>query len=127
MDTGTNDLTEGKKCVECQQKIIKSIRGFFPQVKLVFSGLIVRKDKKNINKRVLGKNVRLRNFCNQKNFITSITPLSKKIIWGQKSYTLIKEAIRWLPKTYGIDNQNIEKILTLTVSRKVMININLKT
>ena len=126
MDTGTNDLTKGKNVLNVK-KIIKSVRGFFPQVKLVFSGLIVRKDKKNINKGVLDRNVRLRNFCNPKNFIKSITPLSKKIIWGQKSYTLIKEAIRWFHKTYGIDNQNIEKILTLTASRKVMININLKT
>ena len=39
----------------------------------------------------------------------------------------IKEAIRFFHKTYSsIYDQNIEKMLTLTISRKVMMNINLK-
>ena len=35
-------------------------------MKLVFSNLIVQKDKKNIGEEVLDTNVRARNFCNQK-------------------------------------------------------------
>ena len=48
------------------KKIIKSVKRS-PQTKLVFSSLIVRKDKKNKDKEVLDTNAGLRNFCNQKN------------------------------------------------------------
>ena len=47
------------------KKIIKSVKRS-PQTKLVFSSLIVRKDKKNKYKEVLDTNAGLRNFCNQK-------------------------------------------------------------
>ena len=46
---------------------MKSVKRFSPQTKLVFSSLIVLKDKKNIDKEVLDTNARLKNFCNQKN------------------------------------------------------------
>ena len=64
---GTNDLTKGKNVLNNVKKFIKSVNRLFPQTKLLFSSLIVRKDKKNIDKGVLDTNARLRNFCNQKN------------------------------------------------------------
>ena len=49
------------------KKNSKSVKRFSPQTKLVFPSLIVRKDKKNIDKEVVDTNAGLRNFCNQKN------------------------------------------------------------
>ena len=102
---------------------------FSPQIKLLFWNLVVQKDKKkNSDKAALNTNARLRNFCKQKNIDYIDNTNIKEDHLGIKKLYLIKEAIRCLHKTYsGIYDQNIEKMLTLTVSRKVMMNINLKT
>ena len=55
-------------------------------------------------------------FVTKRTLITLITPISKKIIWASKSFTLIKEVIRCFHKTStGISDQNIERMLTLTL------------
>ena len=55
-------------------------------------------------------------FVTKRTLIISMTPISKKIIWVRKSCTLIIEEIWCFHKIYsGIYNQNIEKMLTLTV------------
>ena len=64
---GTSDLTKGKNVLNSVKKFIKSVKRFSPKTKSVFSSLIVRKDKKNIDKEVLDTNARQRNLCNQKN------------------------------------------------------------
>ena len=57
-------------------------------------------------------------FVTKRTLITLITPISEKIIWASKSFTLIKEIIRCFHKTFtGISDQNIERMLTLTISR----------
>ena len=73
--------------------------------------------------------LRLRNFCNQKNIDYIDETITKEDHMGNKKLHLKKKAaIQSLHKAYsGIYDQNVEKMLTLTVSRKVMININLKT
>ena len=53
VDAGTNDLTKGKNLLNNVKKIIKLVKRFSPQKKLVLSSLIVRKDKKSIDKEVL--------------------------------------------------------------------------
>ena len=53
--------------VRAGTNVLNNFKKLIKLAKLVFSSLIVRKDIKNIDKRVLDTNPRLRNFCNQKN------------------------------------------------------------
>ena len=46
------------------KKIVKELTSKLPKVKIVFSGLIFRKDQKNLDKNVTNK--RLKNYCCQK-------------------------------------------------------------
>ena len=48
------------------KKIVKELTTKPPKVKIAFSGLITRKDKKNLDKNVTETNKRLRNYCRQK-------------------------------------------------------------
>ena len=66
---GNNDLRKMKNVLNNVKKIIKSVKKFSLQTKLVFSSRIVRKNKNNINKEVLDTNARLRTL------IRSITPI----------------------------------------------------
>ena len=53
--------------VRAGTNVLNNFKKLIKLAKLVFSSLVVRKDIKNIDKRVLDTNPRLRNFCNQKN------------------------------------------------------------
>ena len=66
---GNNDLRKMKNVLNNVKKIIKSVKKFSLQTKLVFSSRIVRKNKKTISKEVLDTNARLRTL------IRSITPI----------------------------------------------------
>ena len=44
VQTGTSDLTKGRNVVNNVKEIIKSVKSFSPETKLVFSSLIVRQD-----------------------------------------------------------------------------------
>ena len=48
------------------RKIVKELTTKLPKVKIAFSGLITRKDKKNLDTNVTETNKRLRNYCRQK-------------------------------------------------------------
>ena len=63
---GTNDLTNGINMLNNAKKIVKELTTKLPKVKDAFSGLIPRKDKKNLDKNVTETNERLKNFCRQK-------------------------------------------------------------
>ena len=62
----TNDLTNGINMLNNAKKIVKELATKLPKVKIAFSGLITRKDKKNLGKNVTETNRRLRNYCRQK-------------------------------------------------------------
>ena len=64
---GTNDITNGINSLNCAKKIIKKVKQISPNTKVVFSGLITRKDQKDLGKKVVEVNSRLKNFCAQKN------------------------------------------------------------
>ena len=49
--SGTNDLTKGKNVLNNVKITIKSVNRFSPQTKLVFSSMIVQKDKKEHRQR----------------------------------------------------------------------------
>ena len=48
------------------KKIPKKVSKCSPEIKVVFSGLIVQKDKKKIHKDIIDTNARLKNFYSQK-------------------------------------------------------------
>ena len=63
---GTNDLTNRINMLNTAKKIIKELATKLPKVKIAFSGLITRKDKKNLDENVTETNKRLRNYSRQK-------------------------------------------------------------
>ena len=63
---GTNDLTNGINVLNNVKKIVKELTTKLPEVKIAFSGLITRKNKKNLDKNVTENNKRLKNYCRQK-------------------------------------------------------------
>ena len=63
---GTNDLTNGINMLNNAEKIVKELTTKLPKVKITFSGLITRKDRKNLDKNVTEANKKLRNYCRQK-------------------------------------------------------------
>ena len=63
---GTNDLTNGINMLNNAKKIVKQLTIKLPKVKIAFSGLTSRKDRKNLDKNVTETNKRLRNYCRQK-------------------------------------------------------------
>ena len=64
---GTNDLTNDINLLNNVKKIVKKTKKKSPSTKLCFSDIIVRKDKKNLEKPRADTNSRLKNFCKQKN------------------------------------------------------------
>ena len=64
--TGKNDLTNGINMLNDAKKIVKELTTKLPKVKIAFSGLITRKDKKNLDKNVTETNKKLKNYCDQK-------------------------------------------------------------
>ena len=74
---GTNDLTNDVNLLNNVKKIkiiLKQLGDFFfktkkksPNTKLCFSDIIIRTDKKNLEKPCVDTNARLKNFCKQKN------------------------------------------------------------
>ena len=66
---GTNDLTSGINMLNNAKKIVKELITKLPKIKIAFSGLITRKDRKHLDKSVTETNKRLRNYCRQKDCI----------------------------------------------------------
>ena len=62
----TNGIAKGKNELTNAKKILKKVKKSSQETKVVFSGLIVRKDKKNIYKDKIDTNGRLKNFRSQK-------------------------------------------------------------
>ena len=63
---GTNDLTNGIKMLNNAKKIVKELLTKLPKVKIAFSGMITKKDKKGLAKNVTETNKKLKNYCRQK-------------------------------------------------------------
>ena len=65
----TNDRTNNINLLNSakKKKKIKKIRDTLPAIKIGFSSLILRKDRRNINELRTDFNAKLSNFCKQKN------------------------------------------------------------
>ena len=64
---GTNDLTNDVNLLNNVKKIVNKTKKKSPNTKLCFSDIIIRTDKKNLEKPRVDTNARLKNFCKQKN------------------------------------------------------------
>ena len=64
---GTNDIAKGKNLLNNVKKILKQVKKLSPNTKVAFSSIVTRKDKKDISKTVQDTNLRLKNYCSQKN------------------------------------------------------------
>ena len=63
----TYDLMNNVNLQNSVKKMVKKVRNFSSNTKIVFSSVILRKDKKDISKKVGETNQRLKNYCKQKN------------------------------------------------------------
>ena len=63
---GTNDLTNDVNLLNNVKKIVNKTKKKSPNTVLTFSNIIVRKDKKNLEKLRTDTNTRLKNYCAQK-------------------------------------------------------------
>ena len=63
---GTNDITNGINSLNSVKKIVKNVKKSSPNTKLVFSSILLRKDRKDISKKVADINSRIKNYCQQK-------------------------------------------------------------
>ena len=59
---GTNNITNGLNLLNSVNKI----SNISPRTTVVFSSIIVRKDKKNVEKPLTDPNTRLKNYCHEK-------------------------------------------------------------
>ena len=59
---GTNNITNGLNLLNSVNKI----SNIYPRTTVAFSSIIVRKDKKNVEKPLTDPNTRLKNYCHEK-------------------------------------------------------------
>ena len=64
---GTNDITKRINSSNSVKKVVKKVKQTSPNTKVVFSSLIMGKDKKDLDKKVLDINNRLKKYCTQTN------------------------------------------------------------
>ena len=63
---GTNDITNRVNLLNSVKKIVKQASDISPRTTVVFSSIIVRKDKKNLEKSLTDTNTPLKSHCRQK-------------------------------------------------------------
>ena len=132
------------------KKIVKELTTKLPKVKIAFSGLITRKDKKNLDKNVTETNKRLKNYCRQKDIgyidnsnITEDSLGIKKLHVNSKGNSFFaKNLLKYLnnvwlssdtaghdsvPKIskYSAKDNTVEKVKSQTNLSKIPINSNL--
>ena len=66
MHAGTNNSAKGKNVLTNVKKILEKKRKYSPETKVVFSGLIIPKDQRNIHKDEIDTNARLKIFSSPK-------------------------------------------------------------
>ena len=63
---GANDLPKNINLLNNLRKVHRKCLELSPETKLVFSNIIIRKDKPNLDKHRKNVNARMKNFCKQK-------------------------------------------------------------
>ena len=105
---GTNDLTNNVNLLNSVKKMVNKVKNSSPNTKLVFSSVILRKDKKDISKKVGETNQRLKNYCKQKNidFVDNSNIIeehlgSKKLHLNKRGNSILaKNILKFLRDSY---------------------------
>ena len=63
---GTNDIAINVNLLNSVKKNFREVSKDSPSTQLAFSSVIVRKDKKNLEKGIIETNARLKNYCSEK-------------------------------------------------------------
>ena len=64
----TNNIDISINSSNSAKKIVTNVKENSPNMKLVFSSILLRKDKKDISRKVTDINSRLKNYCQQTHF-----------------------------------------------------------
>ena len=104
MHAGTSNSAKGKNVLTNVKKILEKKRKYSPETKVVFSGLIIRKDQRNIHKDEIDTNARLKNFSSPKNIdyidntnINEDHLVVKKLRHNKKGYSMFAQnSIKYL-------------------------------
>ena len=64
---GTSHLTNNVNLLNSVKKMVKKVKNSSPSTKIVFSSVILYKDKKDISKKVGETNQRLKSYCKEEN------------------------------------------------------------
>ena len=124
---GTNDITKGINSLNSVNKIVKKVKQTSSNTKLVFSSLITRKDKKDLDEKVQDVNNGLKNYCMQTNLDYIENNNIKKEHLGNKKLHLNKKGNTVLPIICQIIYKLLFEMLILqTVFRNRKLNINLR-
>lgn len=79
---GANDFSNGINLLNQAKKIVTQVKKISRNTKIVFSSIVIRKDRKNIDEKVLTVKSHVKNYCRQKNVdSTKATTTLRKIIW----------------------------------------------
>ena len=95
---GTNDITNGVNLWNSVKKIVKQVSDISPRTTVVFSSIIVRKEKKHIEKPLTDTNTCLKNYCRQKGISFIENSNIKESHLGKKKLHLNKTGKSFLPK-----------------------------
>ena len=88
---GTNGLANGTNLLNQVKKIVKQVKKVSQNTKIVFLSIIIRKDRKYIDKKLSQVNSYLKNYCNQKNIDFIDNGNLKEEHLGQKKLHLNKK------------------------------------
>ena len=88
---GTNGLANGTNLLNQVKKVVKQVKKVSQNTKIVFLSIIIRKGRKNIDKKPSQVNSYLKNYCNQKSIDFIDNGNLKEEHLGQKELHLNKK------------------------------------
>ena len=103
MHVGTNDLTNDVNLLNNGKKIVNKTKKKSPNTVISFSNIIVRKDRRNLEKKRSDTNARLKNYCSQKNIdLINNYNLRENHLGIKKKKTSIERVTRYLQRIFLI-------------------------
>ena len=94
----TNDIANNINLLNNVKKVLRKVSKDSPSAQLAFSSIIVRKDKKNLEKNIIETNARLKNYCSQKGLGYIENNGIKEVNLGKKCLHLNKKGNSALAK-----------------------------
>ena len=99
---GTNGIINRVNLLNSVKKLVKQVLDISPRTTVAFSSIIVRKDKKHIEKPLADTNNLLKNYCRQKGISFIENSNIKESHLGKKKLHLSKRGKSFLPKIWLI-------------------------